>query len=72
MCEEIEENRRTLARLIRSHDSFTERELADEYKRARGTYGVDGYRGVIGHLRLLREYGQLRFRNGRYIVRSSK
>lgn len=72
MNNEIEENRRTLRNLINSRDSFTEKELAEEYKHLRGTYGVDGYRGVIGHLRLLREYGYLRFRDGRYIVREKR
>jgi hypothetical protein len=70
MCDEIDRNRRVLSELIRSKDSFTEQELADAYKERQGTYGVDGFRGVIGHVRLLREYGQLGYREGRYIVRS--
>lgn len=68
MSKTIDNNRRFLARLVYSKQSFTVEEILREYKANRGNAIIDGFESIRGYLRGLEEYGALRSEGGRYVV----
>ena len=70
MCEEFDQNRRTLAQLIFSTTGeFTERDMIQKYKKKTGYLVVDGKSSVTRFVRDLRELGALSQHAGRYRVK---
>lgn len=68
MCNPIDDNRKFLSQIIFRKNSFTAREIIDEYKASRGNAIIDGSESIRGFLRGLEENGSLRSYQGRYVV----
>jgi hypothetical protein len=67
MCKRFDENRRKLASLVLSKKAaFTTQGIIDEFMKTNGDILIDGNQTIGGYIRLLREDGILRYKNGKY------
>ena len=69
MCDRFIRNRERFVNLVRSLDSFDEKEIVEKFRELQnGDLVIDGSQTITEYLDELRESGTLRYTNGKYTV----